>query len=261
MLVLQHLVTVLMFAVGLAMTPRVLRVATHRLPEILRALVVLLAGVPMIALAVVTALRLEPGMAMLIPVAAVCAGTPFSPRRDRPIVPVILALVAVLVPLTGPLWLRLAHLDIAVPLASIAERQVVPLGLGIAIAALWPRLAERLDRVVWYVFDLAIVAAAVVVLYRAGGTVLPELTPRAIAAEVLLVAWSATLGHWAGRPDPRDRHAIAMLAVAGNPALVVALLPSVAMAALVALHVLVRLVLLLPYTLAPYLSPRRRSVT
>src|SRR5690349_17606600 len=116
MFVLQHLVSVLMLAVGLAITPRVLREATHRLPTIARSLAVLLAGVPMIALAVVTALRLEPGMAMLIPVAAVCAGTTFSPRRDSLILPVILALVAVLVPLTGPFWLHLAHLDIAVPL-------------------------------------------------------------------------------------------------------------------------------------------------
>lgn len=261
MVVLQHLVSVLMLAIGLSTTPRVLRGALHQLPAIARALAVLLAGIPMVALAVVTALRLEPGMAMLVPVAAVCAGAPFSPRRDRPIVPVVLALVALLVPLTGPLWLQVARLDIAVPLASVGERQVVPLCLGIGIAALWPRFAERAGRLVWYAFDIAIVATAAVVLVRAGTVVVPELTPRAIAAEVLLVAWSATLGHWAGRPHPADRHAIVTLAVAGNPALAVALLPSTAMAALIALHVLVRLALLLPYTLVQYQTPRRRSVT
>ncbi len=258
MFVLQHLVSVLMLAVGLAMTPRMLREATHHVPVIARSLAVLLAGVPMIALAVVTALRLEPGMAMLIPVAAVCAGTAFSPRRDQLILPVILALVAVLVPLTGPFWLHLAHLDIAVPLAVVGARQIVPLGVGVAIAVLWPRFADRVGRVLWYAVDLAVVATGVALLARSGPAVIPELTPRAIAAVVLLVAWSATLGHWAGRPHRADRHAIAMTAVIGNPALALALLPRPAIGALIALHVLVRLIVLFPYT---YLEPRRRSVT
>jgi hypothetical protein len=191
----------------------------------------------------------------------VCAGTPFSPRRDRLILPVILALTALLVPLTGPLWLRLAHLDIAVPLAQVAARQLVPLGIGIAIAVLWPRFAERIDRFVWYAVDLALVATGVVLLARSGAAVVPELTPRAIAAEVLLVAWAATMGHWAGRPHPADRRAIATTAVLGNPALALALLPRPAIGALIALHVIVRLVVLVPYAVASYLEPRRRSVT
>jgi len=261
MFVLQHLVSVLMLAVGLATTPRALREATHRLPAIGRSMVVMLAGVPMVALAVVTALRLEPGMAMLLPVAAVCAGAPFAPRRDRLILPVILALAGLLVPLVGPLWLRLAHLDSAVSLTTIAARQIVPLGLGIAIAVLFPRFAERADRILWYAVDLALVAAGVFFLVRSGAAVVPELTGRAIAAEVLLVAWSATMGHWAGRPNPDDRHSLATISVVGNPALAAALLPTPAMAALIALHVIVRLVILVPYTLVPYLEPRKRSVT
>jgi predicted Na+-dependent transporter len=258
MFVRQHLVSVLMLAVGLAMTPRVLREAMHRLPAIARSLAVLLAGVPMIALAVVTALRLEPGMAMLIPVAAVCAGTAFSPRRDSLILPVILALVAMLVPLTGPFWLRLAHLDIVVPLAVVGARQVVPLGIGIAIAVLWPRLSERAGRLLGYAVDLAVLATGVALLVRSGTAVIPELTPRAIVAVVLLVAWSATMGHWAGRPHRADRRAIATTAVVGNPALALALLPGPAIGALIALHVLVRLIVLFPYT---YLAARRRSGT
>jgi hypothetical protein len=261
MVAVQHLVTVLMLAVGLSMTPRVLREATHQLPAIARALVVLLAGVPMIALAVVTALRLEPGMAMLIPVAAVCAGAPFSLHGDRPIVPIILALVALLVPLTGPLWLRVAHLDIAIPIATVGARQVVPLGLGIAVAVVWPRVAERLAAIAWIAFDLAVVTAGLLALLRYGTAVLPELTSRAIAAEVLLVAWSATMGHWAGGPHPGDRRALTTLAVAGNPALAAALLPAGAITALIALHLLVRLIALAPHAFASYLAPRRRSVT
>ena len=95
-------------------------------------------------------------------------------------------------------------------------------------------------------------------LVRSGTAVIPELTPRAIVAVVLLVAWSATMGHWAGRPHRADRHAIATTAVVGNPALALALLPGPAIGALIALHVLVRLIVLFPYT---YLAARRRSGT
>jgi hypothetical protein len=69
------------------------------------------------------------------------------------------------------------------------------------------------------------------------------------------------MGHWAGRPHPEDRHALATTAVLGNPALAIGVLPLPSIGALIALHVIVRLVLLVPYTVAAYLEPRRRSVT
>jgi len=250
--------TGLMLAVGLSMSVAALRATWTERRVVGRALLVLELGVPLLALATVLLLPVGVQATAVIAIMAVCPGAPMILKkvRDRPVVLVIVALVSLLAPISVAAWV--AVLDRALPhelgvragtLAQITLlRQVLPLAIGVGIAAVLPRAARLLARVAWGFFYVGFALALVLVLYK-GAPVLVHTSPIAIVAGGIVLLGSAVMGHLAGRPRPEDEKGLAIVAVLENPALASAVIaesyPGFKPGALMAAYVLGRALVLL----------------
>ena len=258
--VLHHVMAVLMLAVGLQTTTSELRSTWSHRAFVWKALVVLLIGVPLLGIATATILPLAPRAAAFVAIIAGCPGAPLAFRslRGHTMVVTIIAIVSIFAPLTVAIWVEVlnhlfgAKLDVtAGTLAVVAIRQIVLLAIGIAVATAWPRIAAKLERIAWIVFMAAFVIAVVVVLAK-GGRELLDANRWAILAVFVMVAGSAAMGHWSGRPDRDNSRILATVAVLGNPALAIAVIsssdPGFRPGALFFAYLLARALFLVPYT-------------
>jgi BASS family bile acid:Na+ symporter len=270
MFLVRNSIVALMLAVGLRTTPEALAATWKERKLVWRALLVLELGVPILAILTVRALPLPYVVGEVVAVMAVCPGAPFIyvRLRDRAVVLVILGIVAVLAPITIPIWLAILDVVLGpghrVAAGAIAEitllKQVVPIGIGVVIAAIFPREAKQLARFFWTLFVIGIAIALVAVI----GKAMPLLLDAgfwSIAAVVIMVFGSAAMGHLAGRPRPDDEYALAISAVLGNPALglavITASIPGFTQGlALMGAYIIARAIALVPYSLVT--RPRRR---
>ena len=257
---LENMMSALMLAVGLGTSLQALRATWAERRIVWRALLVLELGVPVLALATVRLLPVGFQATGVIAIMAVCPGAPMILKkvRDRPVVLVIVALVSLLAPISVAAWVAL--LDRALPHAlgiragTLAQitllRQVLPLVLGLGIAAVSPRAAAQLARGASAVFYGGFALALVLVLYK-GAPELIRTKPIAIAAGAIVVFGSALMGQLAGRPRREDETALATVAVLGNPALATAVIaesyPGFKAGALMAAYLIGRALLLIVF--------------
>lgn len=260
---LKNMMSALMLAVGLRTSAAALRAAWAERRLVWRALCVLELGVPLLALATLLLLPVGSQATAIIAIMSVCAGAPMILKKlgDRAVVIVIVALVSLLAPITVTAWV--AALDRVLPhalevragtLAPITVlRQVVPLALGLGIAAVLPSAAVQLARAAWGIFYVGFALALAMILYK-GAPVLVHTSPIEIVAGGIIVVGSALMGHWVGRPRPDDEKALAMVAALGNPALAAAVIaesyPGFKAGALMAAYLIGRAVVLVLFTLA-----------
>jgi len=259
---LRNVMALLILSVGLRTTPAALRATWRERGLVLRALLVLEIGAPLLALAAVELLPLGYEAAGVLALMAACPGAPVVLKRvrDRAVVLVVIGLVSLLAPLSVAAWVavlsRALPYQLAIRPGALAQitllKQLVPLCVGLGIAALLPRAASVLGRGLWYLFLAGFALGLALTLYR-GAPVLLRVGPWAIVAALVVVLGTAAMGHWAGRPRPEDRQALAFIAVLGNPALAAAVLaesyPGSHAGALLAAYVLARALCLLPYAL------------
>ncbi len=256
----ENVVVVLVFAIGLRTTAADLRKTWVERRLIFRALLVLELVVPVLAIAVVWTLPLSRLAAVIIGLMAACPGAPIAlhPLGGRSTAVVILATVSFLAPLTVPLWIevleRVFPIELAVQPGTLATiilvKLILPLLAGMAMAACWPRTARKLERVVRAVFWVGLVVALGLVL-RLGVPVLLEVSPWAILAVLVVVLVSAAVAHLAGGPRLDDSRTLASIAVLGNPALALAVVaysyPNVEIVEAMACYLIVRALALFPY--------------
>lgn len=262
--ILGHLVLLLMLSVGLQVTLRDLGDLTRRPFLYLRALLAIELAVPLLALAVVALLRPGPLARGALLLLAVCPGvallTHSAQKKGGSLVTALnlLLVLSLLAPLTVPAWLsvlarvydRPLLLSAAQVFTTAVPSVVLPLALGMLLHALLPRLAPALGRAVHTLFVVALLVAAVALLWVARPA-LRAVDLRVLLAVLVLVTGSALLGHWAGGPRPEDRITVGLAAVLGNPALALAIvkenLPGSPALPVVAAYLLLRAVALVPY--------------
>ncbi|MFT3921576.1 MAG: hypothetical protein QM778_03480 [Myxococcales bacterium] len=253
----QNAMTLLVLAVGLSTPPSVLRAAWEDRLVLARTLLVLLLGVPLVTLLLVKLLPLHVPSAEVIALTAVCPGAAMILRKRgaNPVVLVSLLLVAALIPLSVPFWLRIIRsflgFDFEVRSSTLLQitwlKQLVPLLLGLSLAALKPTLSVRLARVAWILFYVAFGVALVAVLAKGGSLLWSHIATWEALAVLLVAVAAALLGRWAGGQDPEAQEALANEAILGNPALAIAVLTAGrgvhgALTALLAAYVLARAV-------------------
>jgi BASS family bile acid:Na+ symporter len=256
---LRHLMAALMLSVGLHTPISELRATWAQRTVIWKALIVLFIGVPLLALLTVAVLPLGDRAAAFVVIMAVCPGAPlvFRTFRDRRLVVAIIALVGLAAPLAVWAWIsavgRFSPLHVHVEartLARVALEQLLPLGIGVALASTLPRVARPLARIAWYFFALSFAVAIVVAIVK-GGRELLTVDGWAILAVLVMVAGSIALGHWAGRPQRENSRLLATMAVLGNPALAIAVIastdPGFRPGALFFAYLIARAIFLLPY--------------
>ena len=270
--VVRNMAVALMLGVGLKTPPDALRAAWRERGLVIAALVVLELGVPLVAIATVSLVPLGILATAIIAVMAVCPGAPMivGRRRDRVLGMEVIGLVSLLAPITVAVWVavldRVLPFHLSVDPGAVAKitllKIVLPLAVGLVIAAAWPRLAHVLAPVVLGVFVVGFGVALVIALVK-GLPVLARTGPWPLVALIIVVAASIALGHWAGGPQLGDRSALATIAVLGNPALGAAVIADsftgYKVLPLVAAYVIGRTIALVPYTLIMGWIARRRA--
>lgn len=262
---LHYLVFALMLSIGLAAHRDDLRQIVRRPRLYVRALLVMELAVPLLAILVVTVLRLPLLGATVFLLMAVVPGAPFIPfvtrakgERYSPVGLNLLVLTSVLAPLTVPAWLliigKVHPLELAITpsqvLLKVFTLMLAPLALGFAIRWLLPRAADVLWRVAHYFFLVAAVVAIAAVLYL-GAPVFLEVAPINFVGGLIIVIGSALLGYWAAAPQPEARRTIGVATAMGNPALALTILavsyPTFKAVALLAAYVIFRKLALIPF--------------
>ncbi len=258
----KNAMVALMLAIGLRTTTSELRATWAERRLVLRALLVLELGVPLLALATVKLLPLGFVATGIIAVMAVCPGAPMIVKLvpGRAVIPVLFAVVSALAPITVVLWVtvldRVLPHELAIDAGAIARitvlRQLLPLAAGVGIAAILPQAARSIARVALAVFVTGFVLALAVVLAK-GAPVLLRIGWWDGLAVMIVFLGSMAMGHVAGRPRLEDRSALTIMAVLCNPALGAAVItesyPGFRPIALLAAYLIVRALLVTPYVL------------
>jgi predicted Na+-dependent transporter len=226
-------VILLVTSLGLGVTAAQVRSVLSRPGLLMRSVVAELVLVPLVALLAALALGVERRAVIGIVLMGVSPAAPLVMSRarqatgDRDFAPglqVALALLAIAsVPGSLALLSRLfpgAHAwvspwDVA---SQVGRVQLLPLAAGMAVRALRPALADRLER------PLARLAMLLLLLFVGAALALrgPDLLrigPRAYAAMAVAVAASIALGHLLGGPAAETRTIVAVASALRNPGL------------------------------------------
>lgn len=267
--VLSNIVTLFMFTEGLARQPGEIRHVLERPALYVRALVVVLLFVPLVALGVVHLFRLPTVVASAILLMAVCPGAPLQVNQARsfganPTTSInLLLLLSVCALVTVPAWVVAVDRLLGVEFRAspdlvfrlLAVKILPPLAVGIAVRYYLPRVAEKLAPWCSRVFTVLLIAVSVGLLFIVGPQLI-HVAWIAVVALVMLVTVSALLGHWAGAPRLEDRKAVALAAAFAHPVLAMTIIiqsypnyRALEVAGVVGAFVVIRLLALTPYRL------------
>ena len=256
------------FAVMLGGALRVGPAAFRRLRErpglFARTLVAIWVAVPVVNIAVVFGLGVTGLGATTLLIMSVCPGVPLllaSTRSVRGAVStafLALLLSAAIEPLMLPLWTRvmtgIQPADLTIQAIDVMQVRVptlwLPIAVGFAVRAAWPRVAGVLARISDGVFIVGVAASAIVVIIQ-GLPLLVQTPMRTFIAAAVITVGDALIGYWAGWPHREDQKAIALAAALANPALALAVVevsyPGFQASALVAVYLLVRGLVMVPF--------------
>ncbi|MFY2561978.1 hypothetical protein ACN469_30570 [Corallococcus terminator] len=267
--VLGNIVTLFIFTEGLARRPGEIRHVFERPALYVRALLVVLLLVPLVALAVVKVFQLPTLVASAILLMAVCPGAPLQVNQAKalganPTTSInLLLLLSVFALVSVPLWVmgvdRLLGVEFrATPelvFRLLAVKILPPLAVGIAVRHYLPNVAKALAPWCSKVFTVMLLAVSVGVLFIVGPRII-HVAWIAIVALVVLVIISTLLGHWAGAPRLEDRKAVALATAFAHPVLAMTIIiqsypnyRALEVAGVVGAYVVIRLVALTPYKL------------
>ncbi|QSQ15484.1 hypothetical protein [Myxococcus landrumensis] len=265
--VLSNIVTLFMFSEGLAREPGEIRHVLERPALYVRALVVVLLLVPLVALGVVYAFRLPTVLASAILLMAVCPGAPLQVNQAKslganPTTSInLLLLLSVCALITVPAWVVVLDRLLGVEFRAspelvfrlLAVKILPPLAVGIAVRYYLPHVAQALAPWCSRVFTVLLVAVSVGLLFIVGPKLI-HVAWLAVVALVMLVTVSALLGHWAGAPRLEDRKAVALAAAFAHPVLSMTIIiqsypnyRALEVAGIVGAFVVIRLLALTPY--------------
>lgn len=262
-----------MFTLGLGIVVGEMRWVFAQPGRLARALFAVIVAVPVIAIVVARLFGLERWVEIGIVLMAIAPGAPVALRRSlaaggsRSFAPVLQILLALLAIVSMPLWIAAlnvvyaGHAEISPwRLArQVFFAQLLPLCLGMACRAAWPRRAPafepRLARIAGALLALLMVLALIdvwQVVIAAG--------PRSALAIVVLTALALAVGHALGGPDAATRTSIAISSALRNPGLALLVATLNAAPPAVTRTVLAYLVIA-ALTIVPYAVWRRRGAT
>jgi BASS family bile acid:Na+ symporter len=219
-------------AVGLHADPRGLLTCVRRPMWLVRIIVAMFLGVPLLAAALVKLSSAPAGMRVSILLMAIAAVAPLLSRRLLKIgvgasfadslSAVTMVLAIPLVPITvttlGAMFGREMVVSPASVAGMLAKTFLVPFGVGMALKiALGPRGLRVGD---WANTISTVMLGVIVLLSIVArfGTVLPLLW-QSLPLVLAFAAGSLLIGHVLGGPDPRERTALALAAVTRHPGL------------------------------------------
>ena len=262
LLMIKISVAALILAIGLGATVKDLLYLWHRPRLLLRALLAMYVLVPLAAFLIVSFWPMPPGVKAALLVLAVSAGAPLLPRKLGKVggstftvsLVVVTSLVAIVL---VPLWVALLarHFGVSVELSPmtvavmIVKAFLLPLAVGMALGAFFPKLTSRFADRMTALAGL-VLAVASLVLLATHWQVLLEVNWRGTGALLFLMLAAIAIGHVCGGPEPADRTSLAIACATrhiGIAVIVAATLPGPRIIVILAVYVLASVLVAIPY--------------
>jgi BASS family bile acid:Na+ symporter len=241
----------------------------HRPRLLWRSLLAMYVLVPLAAFLLVAFLPLSPGLKAALLVFAVSAGAPLLPRKlgdfgSGAYVFSLLVLSSLLAIVLVPIWVMLLgrYFDVAAEVDPMTVAMVIgkafllPLGVGMMLRAIFPKLGDGLaDRLIGVAGTVLGVCG--LALLASHWDVFLAVRWQGMATLLVLLLLALAIGHALGGPSPDDRTALAIACATrhvGIAVMVATSFPGPRTAVLVAAYVVASAAVSLPY-----LKWRRRA--
>lgn len=264
-----------MFGYGLKATTGDLLYLLLRPRLALRSVLSVMVIMPVLVVAAVKILDLRTAVEATLVALAISPVPPLLPKKQTKAggvasyalgLLILLALVAIA---AIPLWVELLGYvfdrSFAVNPGAIVRivlvMIVLPLAAGMAVHALLPHIAARLETPVRWLSNGLLVLAALALLSGAWGAVLNALGNGTVVALAGLVAVGLAVGHMLGGPEPQQSTVLALASASRHPAIALSIAtvnyPDQRFVGIVLLYLIISAVLCVPYVA----WQRRRSVS
>jgi BASS family bile acid:Na+ symporter len=223
----------IMLSIGLGVRVEQILAALRRLPMVLLAVTVNFGVVPLVTCGLLHVFDTEPLVSAGFLILAVCHGAPVGPtftslaRGDVPFATGLLIILAALSAVLAPALLTFLlpwfleggalKFDFLAIVRTLLVTQLLPLGVGLAVAARWPNVAERTFKPLTLVANLLLFALVGLILVT-HFELLRAIRLRGWFGMLSLLAASLAIGWYSGGADNRTRRAMAVTTGARNAA-------------------------------------------
>lgn len=205
---------------------------------LLKAVVAVNVIVPAVAVIVALVFPLEPavraGMLLMAiaPLAPLVPGKALGVGDDRAVIlrlyVLLMLLAIVLIPLTVSILDWLFGAEAVAPIGVISKviliSVLLPIALGLALAALAPNLAEKSARIVSLLATIVLAAVILAVLWGTGGKMLELIGNGTLVAFAIVILCAIVGGHLLGGPTWHGRGGLALAAAIRHPGIAAALI-------------------------------------
>jgi bile acid:Na+ symporter, BASS family len=265
MLALQVSILATVFGIGLGATVDDLLYVVRRPGLFARSLFSVFVIMPIVAVTLVRLFDFPATVKIVLVALAISPVPPLLPKKETRAgghasyglgLMAILALVSIVaVPAALELLARYFGRPLTIAPSRIAglvlKAALMPLGVGMAIRALFPAFAERLETAVTLVVKVMLPAAVVVLLVAAAGALWALIASSTILAMVIFTVAGLAIGHVLGGPDPDHASVLALSTACRHPAIALAIaatnFPNQHFGGLILIYVLVSAVIGIPY--------------
>jgi BASS family bile acid:Na+ symporter len=243
-------------------------ISVFRQPRLLVRSIVAMA-ILMIAfvVAIASAFDLQPAIKIAILALAVSPVPPLLPNRQEMAggsgsyaigLVVAAALIAIVsmpffVGVLGVYFHAETHMQFRHVAAIVALSVIAPLAAGMFVRYVAPEFTERIVKPVSMFANVLLVVAALIVLFNISGTIWGMIGHGVLVVLALFTLVGISIGHFLGGPNPDDRTVLALATGTRHPGLAMAIgsvnFPDqkAAVLAVVVCHVIVGLILSVPY--------------
>lgn len=227
----------IVLSIGLAAPPGAIRAGFGKPMNIARAMVAMFLFFPMFALAVTWIIPLDPAARIALLALAVSPMPPILPIKEQKLGGeldyvlaiqlaaslVALAAAPLMFMLAGQIFGREASFDALGVARTIMVTIVVPLGVGLGVAAIAPEAAARFSRPFRALGMTLLAVGFLIVIWQAWPGIQAAALSLTIVAAVLMGLFGLAVGHWLGGPFHGNRHALAVATISRHPGVAIGL--------------------------------------
>ncbi len=233
MLAFQASILSTVFGFGLKASPDVFLYLIRRPGLLLRSLLAVLVVMPIVAVALARTFDFRPVAEIALIALAISPVPPLLPKKESKVggrqsyglaLMVVLALSAIVtVPVSAEILQRVFGRPLGAAPVAIAQvvliMAVLPLVAGMAIRAILPALADRIDPLVTVVAKVLMPLAILALLAGTWRAVWAAVGDGAVVAMMAFVAAGLLVGHLLGGPEPEHSAVLALSSACRHPAI------------------------------------------
>lgn len=265
MLAFQVSILCTVFGFGLNATPDDLKYLIRRPGLLLRSILAVVVVMPLLAVTLARWFDFRPVTEIALVALAISPVPPLLPQRQTKAGGhhsyglALMAILALLAIVTVPLWLEILEHLFGRPLGAspgavartVVTMALLPLGLGMAVRAAAPALADRIDKPVSLIVKVLLPIAVLLLLFGTWRVLLGAIGGGTVVAMVVFVGAGLVGGHLLGGPDPDCSIVLALSSACHHPAIALSIasanFPDEHFAGTILLYVVLNTLLCLPY--------------